>query len=160
MVRKVCTEDAVEIASIYNKYIECTTVSFETEPLTVEQMRQRITDISANFPYYVYENDGRILGYAYAHKWKERAAYSKTLETTIYLDAGAKHSGIGTVLMEKIVEECRREGYKALIACVTGENKESITFHKKIGFKQVSLFSNVGEKFGRMLDVVDFELEL
>lgn len=160
MVRKVCITDAADIVSIYNKYIMDTTVSFETEPLTVEQMMQRITDISRNFPYFVYQSDGRILGYAYVHKWKERAAYCKTLETTIYLDAGAKHSGIGTMLMEKLVNECRQLGYKALIACITGENHESIAFHENIGFKQVSRFRNVGEKFGRMLDVVDFELEL
>lgn len=160
MIRKVKSSDAEAIVNIYNKYIEKTTVSFETEALTVEQMRQRIADISSKYPYYVYENDGNVQGYAYVHQWKERAAYSKTLETTIYLDKDIKHQGVGTALMLHVIEDCKREGFRVLIACITGENSESIEFHKKLGFKQASMFHGVGHKFGRQLDVVDMELHI
>lgn len=160
MIRKVKTDDAADIVEIYNYYIEETTVSFETTPLTVKQMGERITEISRLFPYFVYEIDGRVAGYAYVHKWKERAAYSNTLETTIYLDRNVKHKGIGTELMRRIICECRNCGFRVLIACITGENSESIEFHKSLGFSKASLFHNVGEKFGRFLDVVDMELQL
>ena len=62
--------------------------------------------------------------------------------------------------MEKLVDECRRRGFKALIACITGENEASIAFHRRLGFEQVSLFRSVGYKHGRWLDVVDMELLL
>ena len=160
MIRKVCTYDAAEIAAIYNEYIERTTVTFETEPLTTEQMEHRIEKISRDFPYFVYTENGKIVGYAYAHKWRERAAYSGTLETTIYLDFNARHKGIGRFLMQNVINECKAQGFRVLIACITAENHESVNFHKKLGFVQASLFHNVGQKFNRLLDVIDMELQL
>lgn len=161
MIRTVNpTADAPGIADIYNRYIRETTVSFETEPLSAAQMRERIDGIADKYPYYVYETDGTVAGYAYVHPWKERAAYSGTLETTIYLDPSHKHMGIGSKLMKHIADECRRRGYRVLIACITGENTESIAFHKALGFRQASLFHNVGYKLGRLLDVVDMEYQL
>lgn len=160
MIRNVKLDDAKCIVNIYNEYIEKTTVSFETEPLTAFQMQMRIKEISSEFPYFVADENGAIIGYAYAHRWKERAAYSKTLETTIYLDMNHRHYGIGKQLMSYLIEECKRRGYRVLIACITGENTESRAFHKHLGFKQVSCFHNVGEKFERLLDVTDMELQL
>ena len=152
--------DTNAITAIYNQYIEKTTVSFETDTLSTEQMRKRIRDISSEYPYLVYETDGQVIGYAYVHRWKERAAYSLTVETTIYLSPGHKHEGVGTALMHELIERCKAAGYKVLIACITGENTESINFHSSLGFVQASHFHNVGYKFGRMLDVIDMELQL
>ena len=160
MIRNVKLDDAKCIVNIYNEYIEKTTVSFETEPLTTAQMQMRIKEISSEVPYFVADEDGVIIGYAYAHRWKERAAYNKTLETTIYLDTNHRHHGVGKQLMSHLTEECKRRGYRVLIACITEENTESLAFHKHLGFKQVSCFHNVGEKFGRLLDVTDMELQL
>lgn len=160
MIRPVTLSDAERITEIYNHYIAETTISFETEPLTVAQMEARINDISAHHPYFIYESNGMILGYCYAHPWKERAAYSATLETTIYLDKDATHRGIGRQLMQHLIEACRAKGFHALIACITADNAPSITLHKELGFRQVSLFKEVGRKFDRLLDVVDMELLL
>ena len=71
-----------------------------------------------------------------------------------------KHCGIGTELMHELVEECRRRNFHVLIACITGENLASMAFHKRLGFKEVSHFHDVGKKFGRWLDVIDMELQL
>ena len=161
MVRKVNPDaDAQPITDIYNEYILNTTVSFETQPLTTGQMRQRIASISAKYPYLVYEHDGAVVGYAYVHLWKERAAYCHTAETTIYLSSVCKHHGIGKSLMSRLIEECRKRGFRMLIACITAENKESIAFHSSLGFAEASHFHNVGEKFGRWLDVVDMEMDI
>lgn len=160
MIRKVTLADAPVITSIYNRYIEETTISFEEAPLSESEMAERIREISASFPYYVYEVDGQIAGYCYAHKWKERAAYGHTLETTIYLAPRYLHHGVGTLLMKRLIDDCRKAGYRALIACITGGNEASIGLHRSLGFEQVSHFKNVGMKFGKMLDVVDLELEL
>ena len=160
MIREVRPDDAAQIAGIYNHYILETTISFETQPLSAEDMRKRIEEISSYFPYLVAENNGKLIGYCYAHPWKERAAYCKTLETTIYLASEAKGKGLGTRLMDRLIDECRNRGYHVLIACITAENEESCRFHERLGFKKVSHFEQVGQKFGRWLDVADYELML
>ena len=160
MIREVRPDDAAQIAGIYNRYILETTISFETQPLSAEDMRKRIEEISSYFPYLVAENNGKLIGYCYAHPWKERAAYCKTLETTIYLASEAKGKGLGTRLMDRLIDECRNRGYHVLIACITAENEESCRFHERLGFKKVSHFEQVGQKFGRWLDVADYELML
>lgn len=160
-IRKVNpVSDAQSIAGIYNHYILETTISFETTALTTKQMAERIESISRDFPYFVAEMNGRIVGYAYAHPWKERKAYSKTLETTVYIENGQQSQGIGKMLMSALIKACREHGFHALIACITAENAPSIHFHKKIGFKPVSHFLQVGYKFNRYLDVIDLELLL
>ena len=159
-LRPVTLADAGRIAAIYNRYITDTTITFETKPVTPEEMRTRIETISSAFPYFVYEYDGVVLGYCYAHLWKEREAYSKTLETTVYLAPEACHQGIGLRLMRHLIEDCRSRGYHALIACITADNLSSLHFHQLLGFRQVSRFSEVGRKFDRWLDVIDLELVL
>lgn len=158
--RNVTLDDAGEICRIYNPFITDTTVSFEQEPLSVEAMRQRIIDISSHYPYIVCEVDGEIAGYCYVHPWKERAAYGGTMETTIYLDDRYKHQGIAKELMTLLIDRCRHLGYHSLIACITADNEESCHFHARLGFKLVSHFKAVGHKFGRDLDVVDYQLIL
>ncbi len=160
VIRQVEFRDVPAITRIYNDYVLHTTISFETLPLSIEQMRTRVVHIAAECPYYVAEEDGELLGYCYAHPWKDRAAYSLTVETTIYLAPERKGRGIGQLLMHRLIEACREKGYAALIACITADNAESCAFHEKLGFKRVSHFHRVGRKFGQWLDVVDYELLL
>lgn len=159
-IRRVVPGDAGRLAEIYNQYVLRTTISFETEAVTEAEMRSRIEAISSAFPYFVYEYDGAVIGYCYAHPWKDRAAYAKTLETTVYLAQEACGQGIGEALMRRLIEECRALGFHSLIACVTAENSTSVRFHERLGFRQVSRFAEVGLKFGRWLDVVDLQLIL
>ena len=160
-LRKVTEADAAAIAEIYNYYIEKTTVSFETEPLSAADMLSRIKDIAARFPYFVATQNGTVAGYCYAHPWKERAAYCHTFEVTIYTDPKHKRRGMGKMMMGRLIEACRDMGNcHALIACITEENHDSIAFHKRMGFEKVSSFKDVGKKFGRWLDVTDMEMVL
>lgn len=160
MIRPVKPEDTKAITAIYNEYVVHSVATFETEPLQEEEVRSRIADISAHYPYFVYEVDGEVAGYCYAHAWKKRAAYKYTLETTVYLSPRYTGRGIGKELMTTLIEECRRGGYRALIACITEGNEASNSLHTRLGFKQVSCFEKVGLKFDRWLDVVDYELLL
>lgn len=159
-IREVTPEDSGRIADIYNEYVLHSVASFETEPVSVAEMATRIEKVASQYPYYVYEVDGEVVGFCYAHLWKERKAYGKTLETTIYLDPAAIGMGIGTAMMKKLIDECRRLGYASLIADITAENEASCALHRKLGFRQVSHFERVGFKLGRWLDVVDYELLL
>lgn len=160
MIRKVNLSDAAAIAAIYNEYVAKTTISFETEPVTVAEMERRIAAISSRHPYMVWDEDGRVAGYCYAHLWKERAAYSHTLETTIYVASDCRGRGIGSLLMRALIDECRKAGARALVACITEGNEASIGLHSSLGFKQVSHFERVGLKFGKELGVTDMELLL
>jgi len=159
-IRPVKAQDAEAIADIYNEYILHSTVTFETVPLSAAEMRTRVCEISAVFPYFVYERRGQVWGYCYVHLWKERAAYCHTYETTIYLHPQAQRTGIGVRMMQKLIEACRERDCHALIACITEENEASCRFHQRLGFRCVSHFGQVGRKFGRWLDVADYELLL
>lgn len=160
LVREVRLDDAPSIAHIYNRYVIETTVSFEFEPISVEEMRRRIEDIASSHPYFVCESDGQVCGYCYAHQWKERKGYRHTMETTLYVADEYRRKGVGSQLLARLIEACRTKGYHALIACITGGNEASIAIHSKFGFEKVSRFRQVGRKFGKWIDVVDMELLL
>ena len=159
-IRPVRLDDAGRISSIYNIYVSQTTITFETEPVSTEVMRGRIDAIASAFPYFVYEYSGEVLGYCYAHLWKDKEAYSKTLETTVYVAQEVSRRGIGTQLMNYLIEECRSRGFHALISCITSDNLPSLHLHHNLGFRQVSRLSEVGRKFDRWLDIIDLELIL
>ena len=161
MIREVqAAEDAAAIAAIYNEYVLHTTISFETAALTPQAMQARIEAYAAECPYLVYEEAGHILGYCYAHRWKERAAYARTWESTMYLAPEAQGHGIGRALMQELITRCRAAGCRVLIACITQGNERSCRFHESLGFRQASHFHAVGEKFGQLLNVVDYELNI
>lgn len=160
MIRKVSPTDTEAIREIYNHYVINSTATFDTEPLSASRISRLISDISTRYPYLVYEEDEKVRGYCYAHPWKERAAYGKTLETTVYISGEYQGKGIGRMLMAELIQSCRQQGYHALIACITADNEPSKTLHTKLGFRQVSLFKQVGIKFGRLFDIADYELLL
>ena len=130
MIRKVEASDIDSITQIYNKYIKDSTVTFETVELATDEMAHRVESLSNEFPYLVYESDNEILGYCYAHKWKEREAYKYTLETTVYVKSGCQGRSIGFDLMKELISECNKAGYKNLIACITKDNVGSCKLHE------------------------------
>lgn len=160
-IREVRPGDAPDILHIYNHYINNTVITFETELLTEEEMATRIIHIAAQFPYFVYasEEEG-ILGYCYAHTWKARAAYQATVETTVYLRPGCSGQGIGRELMEVLLDSLRKHSFHVAIACITYPNEPSIRLHEQLGFRKVAHYHEVGYKFGRLLDVGDWQLIL
>ena len=160
MIRPLLLTDTEQILDIYRYYVEQTTISFELVPPTLEDMRQRLALFLEQGSCWVYEAEGRVVGYCYSHPWKERAAYHLTQETTIYLAPQWQGRGIGRQLMIHLIEACRQKGYCALIACITADNNASCRLHETLGFKKVSHFERVGHKLGQCLDVVDYELLL
>lgn len=160
MIREVTLEDAAAIAAIYNEYVSNTVITFDTVPVAEEEMRERIAALSARYPYYVYEEEGKVEGYCYVHPWKQRDAYYYTLETTVYVHPACRGKGIGGALMNRLIETCRSRSFHVLIACITVPNEASEKLHTRLGFRQVSLFTEVGRKFDRWLDVADYELKL
>lgn len=160
MIRNVSIQDANDIVGIYNHYILNSAITFETEPLLTNAMEKRISDISAVYPFFVYELNGKVIGYCYVHQWKERAAYTGVVELSIYLSSECVGKGIGTELMHNMIEECRHRKYRVIVTCVTGENSTSKALQMKLGFNQVAHFKDIGLKFNRLIDIFYYELIL
>ena len=156
-IRPLRLEDAKDIASIYSYYVTHTSITFDTNPPDEKDMSSRLNGIYKLFPAFVAEENGQIVGYCYAHTWKEKAAYSPTIETTVYIHPKHTKKGYGTLLMKTLIEACRKQNIHALIACITYPNPNSIQMHERLGFKKVLHFKEVGKKFGQWLDVVDYE---
>ena len=161
VIRKMERADYEAVTHLYNWFVENSTATFETEPFTTEKFAERLDAICAGYPSYVAMGaDGRLCGYCYVHAWKERQAYSKTLEATIYLHPDFHRLGLGRKLMQMVMADCKALGYDSLIACVTGTNSASIALCEALGFRRASHFVGVGRKFGELLDVVDLQLIL
>jgi phosphinothricin acetyltransferase len=160
MIRPATPEDAAQICDIYNHYVRETTVTFEELPVSANEMAQRIGDITLRLPWLVWEEEGAILGYAYASPWKARAAYRHSVEASIYLLQSATGRGIGSSLYRALIEDVRKRGVHAVIGGAALPNPASIALHERLGFEKVAQFRQVGFKFGRWVDVAYWELVL
>lgn len=157
-IRNVNLTDAAQVAEIYNYYIQNTPQTFETEALSADEMKERIAEISKDYPYLVAEEDGEIFGYAYATQFKMRQAYEFAAEVSVYVNHDAKQRGIGTQLYEQLFDQLADTDIHTLIAGISLPNDGSIRFHEKHGFKKVAHFREVGYKLGRWIDVGYWEL--
>jgi phosphinothricin acetyltransferase len=160
MIRPVTAGDASALCGIYNYYITNTAVSFEEEELGPGEMERRIRDVTGKYPWFVWEYGGEILGYAYAHKWHERAAYRFSAEDSIYLRHDARGKGIGRRLLGRVIEVLRQTDIHALMSVITVPNEKSVALHESFGFKKVAQFCEVGFKMNQWLDVGYWELLL
>ena len=115
MIRLALPGDAAALAAIYNHYIAATTVTFEVEEVTEEEMRGRVERVGARFPWLVWEEEGRVEGYAYAGALKERAAYGRTAETSVYVRAGGGRRGGGTKLYTELLHRLQQRGVHTAI---------------------------------------------
>jgi len=158
MVRKVLVEDGGQIAEIYNYYILNTTVTFEEQELSETQMKERIEKISSSFPYLVFEENGKILGYAYATEWRVRSAYRYSVESSVYVHKDVHGKGIGKQLYTELLNQLKAKRIHAVIGGIVLPNPISISLHEKFGFIKVAQFKEVGFKFHQWLDVGYWEL--
>ena len=159
-IRAAKLRDAASIASIYNHYVANTIVTFEERPVAVREMKARIRLITATHPWLVAGSADGVLGYAYANKWKERAAYRHSTETTVYLAPNATGRGIGRALYTKLIADLRALGCHAIIGGVALPNAASVGLHEAMGFRKVAHFEQVGWKFDHWIDVGYWQLEI
>ncbi len=160
-IRPAAADDAQHIARIYNHYIANTVITFETESVDAGDMAERVAEtLAIPLPWLVAEADGKLLGYAYASKWKGRCAYRYAVESTIYLDPNAIGNGAGTRLYEALIEETRKLGMHAMIGGIALPNDASIRLHEKLGFEKIGHFREVGYKQERWVDVGYWQLML
>ena len=160
LIRPVTPADAAEILKIYSPYILNTPITFETEVPTLEEFTERIERIKSSYPYLVCEIDGKVIGYAYAAKHRERAAYQYSVEVSVYIDSDHHGKGFGKALYESLFEALKSYDYYTACACITLPNEKSVRLHKAFGFREIGTFHNVGYKAGKWLDVAWFEKPL
>ncbi len=153
-IRDAVAHDAAAIAAIYNHYIAHTVVSFELEPIDAEDMRMRLQDVLAQgLPWIVAEEDRSIVGYAYASRWRARAAYRESVESSVYLAPEATGRGMGRALYDALLPKLRAAGLHTVIGGITLPNAASVALHEALGFTHVGTFREVGHKFGARIDV-------
>lgn len=160
MLRFACEADVPAILSIYAPYVRTTTITFEYDVPTQAQFLQRFREITADFPWLVWEEQGKILGYAYACHPFQRTAYSWCAEPSIYLTPEAQGRGIGRKLYMALEELLKIQGYRMLYALITGENGGSIAFHEKLGYTVAGKLQTAGYKMGRWCSVFWLEKQL
>lgn len=159
-IRRAEEKDVPAMLEIYGYYVRQTAVSFEYTVPTKEEFTKRLREHIAVYPWLVWEEDGRVLGYAYAGRAFERAAYAWNAEISCYLDASVHRKGIGRTLYAKIEEILKQQGVTRVYAVVTSANAPSVAFHKAIGYREGPVYRRVGFKLGSWYDVIWLEKEL
>lgn len=158
-IRFASPEDAGALLDIYANYID-TQISFEYGLPSLEEFTERIRHISETYPYLVYEEDGRLLGYAYAHRLQERPAYQWNAELSIYLAPSSTGKGIGKMLGTAVCRLLKLMQVHTLYSLVTSPNPASEGLHKSLGFQTLAIHKHTGYKNGKWLDVIWFEKQL
>lgn len=159
-IRDARRSDVPAMLAIYAPFVEHTAVSFEYDVPTEVEFARRLEEHQAAFPWLVCEENGRVMGYAYAGRAFERAAYGWNAEISCYLAPELRGRGVGRRLYARIEEILTRLGYYKLFAVVTSANAPSVAFHHALGFRDAACFRNVGYKQGGWYDVLWLEKTL
>lgn len=154
--------DAEALLKVYAPFVASedralSDVSFEYEVPSVAEFADRIKNIAVGYPYIVCEQDGKAIGYVYAHPYIQRAAYQWGAEVTIYLAPAGQGRGIGRVLYTLLEDLLRLQGVVTLYSCITASNEHSVGMHKAMGYKIIGTFNGTGFKHGDWLDMVWME---
>lgn len=163
MIRSATPGDAAAIAAIYAPQVLAGTASFETEAPDAAEMAARMARIrDRGWPWLVAERDGLIIGYAYAAQFRDRAAYARTCENSVYVASDAQRGGVGKALLLALCNAARDACFTEMIAVIGdgSHNHGSTGLHAACGFRPVGLLVGVGIKFGRKLDVVYMQKSL
>mgnify|MGYP000490122070 FL=1 len=155
-IRFAAEADAPALLAIYAQYIE-TGITFEYQLPTREEFARRIRDFGGTYPYLVCEENGCIVGYAYAHRQAERAAYQWNAELSVYLDRDHTGTGLGKRLYHALMELLRLQGVRTVYALVTLPNEKSEGLHRSMGFRLMGVQRSTGYKAGAWRDVAWFE---
>jgi phosphinothricin acetyltransferase len=162
VVRDAAERDVPRITAIYAHAVLHGLATFEVEPPGETEMARRLGAVlAAGLPYFVAEDEGGVLGYAYAAPYRLRIGYRYTVEDSIYVDPGAVGRGAGRLLLERLLEACTARGCRQMIAVIGDtDNAASIGLHEACGFARVGTLASTGFKFGRWVDSVLMQRDL
>jgi phosphinothricin acetyltransferase len=161
-IRPAREEDLPRLTEIYNRYVVNSYVTFDLEPVTLEERKQWFSQFSPAGPHrlLVAEEAGIIVGYTGSFRFRTRCAYEGTIETTVYCDPEAVGRGIGSLLYRHLFEELRGEDLHVAIGAIAVPNEPSVALHERFGFVLAGVTHEVGRKFDRFWDVAWYEKRL
>lgn len=159
-LRTASIDDAAAIAGIFRPYVEETPITFEETPPDADAVAERVERTLATHPWVVAERDGRVIGYAYASRLRDRPAYRWTAELSAYLDRAERGAGVGSALYRALLATLDRQGFESACGVVTLPNPESVAFHESFDFERVARFPAIGYKLGEWHDVAWYERSL
>jgi phosphinothricin acetyltransferase len=160
MIRTASPADSQAVCTIYNHYVANTIITFEELPISIDEMAGRIDEVTQVLPWYLYEESGQVVGYAYAIPWKSRSAYRYAVESAVYVSSHFLGKGVGSKLYSALITELQRRSFHCVIGGIALPNVASIALHEKMGFEKVAQFREVGWKFQQRIDVGYWELLL
>jgi phosphinothricin acetyltransferase len=161
VIRAAVAGDARELATLYNHYVSTTVITFEEDAVSETEMARRIGEAtSESMPWLVALRKDALAGYAYATKWRVRAAYRFSTEVTVYVDPNLPRLGIGSQLYAELLRQLKTHGVHTAIGGIALPNDASVALHEKFGFVKVAHFREVGFKFNRWIDVGYWQREL
>ncbi len=158
--KKLKDEDLPRVKKIYDWYIENSTATFHTEPISTDQLKEFIYIGHPWYKSFLIYTDNEVAGYCFITNYKKRQAYDRTAEVTIYLKPDFCYKGIGKIALDYLEQIAGKCGLKNLIGVITGDNAGSIALFEKSGYLKCAHYKNVGEKFNKVLDVVSFQKEI
>ena len=159
-IRLATTADSASILEIYTPFITDTVITFEYEVPTITAFSERMTNIQKKYPWLVCEINGKIVGYAYASQFAERAAFAWSVDFSIYINPKYHKRKIGKALYFSLFELLKLQGYYNAYAKITSPNIKSEALHKSLGFKPVGIYKNVAFKLGSWQDLICYEFKL
>jgi L-amino acid N-acyltransferase YncA len=153
--------DAARVAEIYRPYVEGTTISFEEVAPSADEMASRMAHVLELAPWLVAEDiDGRVIGYAYAGRHRDRAGYRWSVDLTAYVDPEFRGHGVGKALYGELVPTLRRQRFVNAYAGIGLPNDASVALHKSIGMSLIGVYKTVGWKLGSWVDVAWYGMRL
>lgn len=160
-IRDATPTDADAVAAIYGHHVLHGTASYDLVPPPVAVIRAKIEHVlAAGWPFLVGERDGSVIAYAYVTQFRDRDAYRFTAEDSIYVHPDCVGQGVGSVLLNALVDRSIAHGFRTIIAVIGGAEPSSVALHAKRGFREVGRLKAVGLKHGRWLDSVYMQLEM
>jgi phosphinothricin acetyltransferase len=159
-IRMADASDGAATSAVYGPYVSDAVTSFELEPPSAAEMAQRIESVLAWAPWLVCEDEGGVIGYAYASRHRDRAAYQWSVDVAVYIDGRHHRRGVGRALYGALLPLLRLQGFYVAHAGVTLPNAGSVGLHESFGFRPVGVFPAVGWKFGAWRDVGWWQLPL
>jgi L-amino acid N-acyltransferase YncA len=154
LVRSAKLDDAPALAEIYRPVVENTTISFELEPPSAAEMRSRVAEITRSYPWLVGVDRERVVGFAYASPHRERPAYASSVDVSVYVGGAARRRGVAKALYAALFTELERTGrFHRAFAGIALPNDPSVALHERFDFELVGIYREVGNKFGRWIDV-------
>jgi phosphinothricin acetyltransferase len=161
-IRSATPADLDAVAEIYGHYVEHSVATFDTTPLTVDQWRDKLADLTERgLPFLVADEGAGPVGFAYAGPWRPKPAYRHTVEDTIYLAPGYTGKGLGLALLDAVLAACVAAGVRQVVAVIADTGSDaSAVLHRRLGFTDAGRLAGVGRKHGRWVDTLLMQRDL